>query len=76
MLTQAQKKAAELYRWEDSSLRQVWRITQLLMKIKKVGKHQAISKIEDDPSKLMKTRDRKSDTRDHPGEFMKANDLH
>jgi len=37
MLTQAQKEAAQLYRWEDSSLRQVWRITQLLVKIKKVG---------------------------------------
>ena len=35
LLAKAQQETAEMRRWEESSLRQVWRTTQLLMKIKK-----------------------------------------
>jgi hypothetical protein len=37
ILAKAQQEAAEMNRWEESSLRQVWRTTQLLMKIKKAA---------------------------------------
>ena len=35
LLAKAQEETAEISRWEESSLRQVWRTTRLLMKIKK-----------------------------------------
>jgi hypothetical protein len=47
ILAKAQPKAALMNRGEESSLRQVWRTTQLLMKIKKAAQNQKDVKNED-----------------------------
>ena len=75
LLAKAQEEAAEMNRWEESSLRQVWRTTQLLMKIKKAAENEKMLKMKGGPSKLLKTRAEFTDKKSYPSEYMKTKDL-